>query len=358
MIMISVIIPVYGCGKKIYACLDSLKKQTYKGFEVIIVNDCSPDDSKSIIEDYISRNPDLKVKLITHEVNKRCGGARNTGVKNSNGEYVFYLDQDDYLAPETLEKLLENNKNYDCISCDVKEANGGVYSRTSLMELPEISDINREKLILEHGYVFGMLIKRSLLIDKDVCFPENVMFEDVFYNTNLFLEINSFLHVCYCGVIRVGSPDSQTASLSLPKIKDRIKSVALGYESAKKRNNFDSVKNRALDKFFYYAYYSNVYFMLSKHWVPFSMKIIEVGKSEAAKVADSRYWINLIKNKTDMSAFTKFYLIKIYKNTFYSMLFFILCSVIYNVKVVFNGIVNFSYRCCRGVIKCMKRIIH
>ena len=72
--MISVCIPVYGCGKKIYACLDSLRNQTYKDFEVIIVNDCSPDDSNSIIEDYILKNPDLNVKLITHEVNKRAGG--------------------------------------------------------------------------------------------------------------------------------------------------------------------------------------------------------------------------------------------------------------------------------------------
>lgn len=353
--MISVIIPVYGCGKKIYACLNSLKKQTYKDFEVIIVNDCSPDDSKSIIEDFIAKNPGLNVKLISHEVNKRCGGARNTGVKNSTGEYVFYLDQDDTLAPEAFEKLLMDNKNYDCISCDVKESNGKVFSRTSLAELPVITDVNREKLIIEHGYVFGMLIKRSLLIDKDIWFPENVMFEDVFYNTNLFLEINSFLHISYCGVIRIGSPDSQTASLTLPKISDRIKSVSWGFDQAKNRANYELVKNNVLHNFFYYAFYSNVYMMISKHWVPFSLKIIIFGKQQTKPVADYYTWKKILK-KTDLNMTTQFYIMLIYLVPFISPFIYFLINFLRLAKRIVKFFLRPPYHFIKRTIKCLKKI--
>lgn len=335
--MISVIIPVYCCGKKIYACLDSLKKQTYKNFEVIIVNDCSPDDSKSIIVDYISNNPELNIKLITHDVNKRCGGARNTGVKNATGEYIFYLDQDDSLAPETFEKLLADNKDYDCISCDVKEANGIVESRTTFTELSIITDTDREKLIIEHGYVFGMLIKRSLLIEKDLCFPENVMFEDVFYNVNLFLEVRSFLYVAYCGVIRYGDENSQTAFLNQKKIDDRIKSAKWGYERAVKRANFEGVKKAVYLEYFYYMYMSNTLFMMVDKNLKISLKTIMYGIKET-KSNSKFYWKEIANLDNRFNNRVRFTLKYVYKLPILS-----LC-------------VKFLYLIIRGIKKCLKKI--
>ncbi len=335
--MISVIIPVYGCGKKIYACLDSLRNNTYKDFEVIIVNDCSPDDSKSIIEDYISKNPELNVKLITHEVNKRCGGARNTGVKNATGEYVFYLDQDDSLAPETFEKLLYDNKNYDCISCDVKEANGDVVSRTTFTELSSISDANREKLIIEHGYVFGMLIKRSLLIEKEIWFPENVMFEDVFYNVNLFLEIQKFLHVNYCGVIRYGDENSQTAFLNQKKIDDRIKSAKWGYESAVERANFKGAKKAVCLEYFYYMYMSNTFFMMQYRKLHLSLKTVKYGIKETKSISDF-YWKEVVELDKRFNPRVRHTLKSVYSCPFMAIVYKCL-SVMY-----------------RGVLKCLKKI--
>lgn len=335
--MISVCIPVYGCGKKIYACLDSLRNQTYKDFEVIIVNDCSPDDSNSIIEDYILKNPDLNVKLITHEVNKRAGGGRNTGVKNATGEYVFFLDQDDTLAPETFEKLLYDNKNYDLISCDVKEANGDVVSRTTFTELSSISDANREKLIIEHGYVFGMLIKRSLLIEKEIWFPENVMFEDVFYNVNLFLEIQKFLHVNYCGVIRYGDENSQTAFLNQKKIDDRIKSAKMGYDRAVERANFEGSKKAVFLEYFYYMYMSNTFFMMQYRKLHLSLKTVKYGIKETKSISDF-YWKEVAELDKRFNPRVRHTLYCVYNCPF--------MAIVYKLLFVMY----------RGVLKCLKKI--
>lgn len=335
--MISVIIPVYGCGTKIYACLDSLKAQTYKDFEVIVVNDCSPDNSKDLIEEYIEKSPELNIRLVSHEENKRCGGARNTGVKNANGEYVFYLDQDDSIMPETFEKLIENNHDYDCVSCDVKEANGQIEIRTSFSELQSISDSDREKLIIEHGYVFGMLIKRSLLLEKDLWFPENVMFEDVFYNVNLFLEVEKFLHVDYCGVVRYGDENSQTAFMNQRKIDDRIKSAQWGYERAVKRNHFEGVKKAVYLEYFYYMYMSNTVFMMTHPNLKVSFKTVKYGIKET-KAISGYYWKEVAELDNRFNSRVRRSLKMIYN-----------CAImVYCYKVLF-----FVYL---GLKKCLKKI--
>lgn len=106
---ISVVLPVYNVEKYIAECLDSLLNQTFKNFEVIAINDGSTDKSKEIVESYIGKDINLKI------INQNNGGlskARNTGIKNSNGEYILFLDSDDMLDSTAIEKLYTKaNKN-------------------------------------------------------------------------------------------------------------------------------------------------------------------------------------------------------------------------------------------------------
>jgi glycosyltransferase involved in cell wall biosynthesis len=111
--MISVIIPVYNQGKKLMATLDSLLKQSYQGFEIIIVNDASTDDLEIKFEDFITSN-DIKQKIlfISNERNLGAPASRNKGYEKSNGNYLLFCDADAVLAPEALETMvsaLDNN---------------------------------------------------------------------------------------------------------------------------------------------------------------------------------------------------------------------------------------------------------
>lgn len=98
---VSVILPVYNVEKYIDKCIQSLLNQTLKDVEFIFVDDCSPDKSVDIIKKY----NDPRIKLVQHEVNKYTAEARNTGVKNATGEYIAFVDPDDYIDNNFLEEL-------------------------------------------------------------------------------------------------------------------------------------------------------------------------------------------------------------------------------------------------------------
>lgn len=100
---VSVIVPMYNVEKYIKFCVDSVLKQTFKDFEVILVDDASPDDCFKLCKKIYGDNK--KVRIVRHKENLGLGAARNTGIKTSRGKYVYFLDSDDYLLPDALEKF-------------------------------------------------------------------------------------------------------------------------------------------------------------------------------------------------------------------------------------------------------------
>ena len=118
---VSVIIPVYNVEKYLRECLDSVVNQTLKDIEIICVNDYSTDNSPKILEEYASH--DNRIKIINNEKNIHAGQSRNKGLSLSSGEYVFFMDSDDYLelnALETVVRILDMNTDAAfCIFCKV-----------------------------------------------------------------------------------------------------------------------------------------------------------------------------------------------------------------------------------------------
>ena len=105
MSLISIIITVYNVEKYIRRCVESIQKQTIKDIEIIVVDDGTPDNSMSIVEE-IARN-DKRVKIISHEKNMGLMWARRTGYMAANGEYIAFCDSDDYLPENSIELLLK-----------------------------------------------------------------------------------------------------------------------------------------------------------------------------------------------------------------------------------------------------------
>ncbi|MGG5328992.1 glycosyltransferase family 2 protein [Enterococcus sp. AZ163] len=104
-ILVSIVLAAYNVEKYIGKCLDTIVNQTYNNLEIIVVNDGSPDNSQKIVEEYAKK--DNRVKLVCHEKNEGLSAARNTGLAHAQGDFVSFVDSDDYLAEDFVEYMLK-----------------------------------------------------------------------------------------------------------------------------------------------------------------------------------------------------------------------------------------------------------
>jgi len=110
MVCISVIIPVYNVENYLKECLESVINQSFEDLEILCINDESTDNSLNILKEY--KNRDSRIQIISQE-NAGVSAARNTGLNNSTGDYIYFMDSDDYLELEALEEMINLSKNYD-----------------------------------------------------------------------------------------------------------------------------------------------------------------------------------------------------------------------------------------------------
>ena len=124
--LVSIITPVYKCEKYISKTIESVINQTYKNWEIILVDDCSPDDSADIIKKYADN--DKRIKYIKLKENSGAAIARNTALENSKGRFIAYLDADDLWMRDKLEEqlqfMIDNNYGFSCTSYEVIDNEG------------------------------------------------------------------------------------------------------------------------------------------------------------------------------------------------------------------------------------------
>lgn len=184
MAMFSIIIPMYNSEKFIDRAIQSLLNQTYKNFEIILVNDCSTDQTLLVCEKYIKNN----IKLLDLDKNLGVSNARNIGLQNAKGEYVLFLDSDDWLDRNTLYLLNENIKNSDML------VYGVVYNRNDkqvVQPLPTIGKFSVTDLFSMDSTLFDVSIlhwvtnkvfnlsiirKNNLLFDQTLKMGEDLDF--------------------------------------------------------------------------------------------------------------------------------------------------------------------------------------
>ncbi|WP_418465497.1 glycosyltransferase family 2 protein [Frisingicoccus sp.] len=118
---ISVIIPIYNGEKYVYKCLDSVRKQTFQNIEIVIVNDGSTDGTKEILERFVEQNSNLVIKIINKK-NEGLPQARKTGVEHSEGEYIGFLDVDDWIEPDMYFEMAKEAQvsNADVVCCGIQ----------------------------------------------------------------------------------------------------------------------------------------------------------------------------------------------------------------------------------------------
>jgi len=104
--MVSIIVPVYNAAEYLPQTISTVKKQTFKDWELLLVDDCSADESLSVIEECLKQEPDTRIRLIRQKVNQGAAAARNRGLKEARGRYIAFLDADDLWLEDKLEEEL------------------------------------------------------------------------------------------------------------------------------------------------------------------------------------------------------------------------------------------------------------
>lgn len=197
-IKLTFILPCYNVEKYIVACLDSLYQQDIpeEEYEVICVNDCSPDNTRELIVMYQKNHTNLR--LIEHEENKKQGGARNTGLRVAKGEYIWFIDPDDFIKPNVSKQLLEicyeNNLdilqfNYDKVSFsgEFQFKKENVKNTSVLNGIEFANSLGKDFL---NGYdlsVCTRLVKTDFFIKNKINFIENTIFEDLEFSLRTLL---------------------------------------------------------------------------------------------------------------------------------------------------------------------------
>ena len=281
--LFSIIIPVYKVEKYIVDCLESVRKQTFTDFEVIMVNDGSPDESPRICDRYARQDNRFQV---IHKENGGLSSARNVGITHAKGDYIVFLDSDDLISDDALEKLsgfvtnkedvvvtellnVEDPNHFDCPAT--------LYTAPSNLKQNEyLPFILKCKPNVQASVQY--IVRRELFVKYRIHFEEGFYHEDNVYTPWLLSRAENFSF--YTGVWyirRFGRPDSITGTKNVKRVLDVIQLSAMylqgSYFSHLEPNRRKPVNNSIVGAMWWQLYSYNSFSAADK------AKIIETVKS-------------------------------------------------------------------------------
>ena len=195
---ISIIIPFFDTEKFIARCLFSLIKQTEKEIEIICINDDSTDDSLKIVSLFAEH--DSRIVVINQE-HKLQGAARNNGIRNAKGEYIGFVDSDDWVDFDYYEKLYNAAKKYDsdiALATNVRIGNGRTKKRLNIIKEEYITNLQAKAdscKLWKDGCPTNKIYKSELLRNYNILFPEGVYCEDKIFTTQAVFYANGIVTV-------------------------------------------------------------------------------------------------------------------------------------------------------------------
>jgi glycosyltransferase involved in cell wall biosynthesis len=260
-VKVSIIVPVYNVEKYLLRCVQSLMNQTLKGIEIILVDDGSPDSSPKICDDFAIQ--DSRIKVI-HKCNEGLGFARNSGLEIATGEFVAFVDSDDYVDLKMYEILYDKAKknNSDTIFCGFNSVDTNnninpvseVASLTIFNSQKDVQDFLLDMIGTEPNYaidrkyqmsVWHAIYSRKILEKNEIrfCSEKKFISEDIIFHIDYLKKINKIVVIpepmyYYCDNVN-------SASLSTSFRKDRFERYVILYKEICSRLLIPDVKNRA-----------------------------------------------------------------------------------------------------------------
>lgn len=247
-VKLSVIVPVYNMAAegKLEYCMNSLVSQTLTrqgiSYEIIAVDDASTDNSLQILREYEQKYSD-RVRVIHYEVNKRQGGAKNEGLRAATGEWIGFIDSDDWVTVDYYEKLLKKAEETDAdmVGCDYSLVTehtmqvGRIIQNNSLEQTGALDEEKHKKLIMRSGSMVIKIYRHSVIKENHLDFPEGIFYEDncagplwSLYFTH-FEKVEEPLYYYY------QHQSSTVHYITEGKCRDRMTAAVLFYEECRKR---------------------------------------------------------------------------------------------------------------------------
>lgn len=255
---LSVIVPVYNMAAegKLEYCLDSLLGQNLSDYEIIAVDDASTDNSWEILEQYRRRFPD---KLVIHSLKENCrqGGAKNAGLALSRGEFIGFVDSDDWVSPECFARLLAKAEDTgaDVVACDFCYVYEHTMTPTEAVpcNLPEqTGELNHEKrasLFLHPGALVTKIYKRNLFFEEPFAFPEHMFFEDNATGIELLRRAKHFAYIPEPFYFYYQHSASTVHVVSMERCQDRLEAMRIMYDHALKGGYLEEFRQEIEYKF-------------------------------------------------------------------------------------------------------------
>lgn len=219
--LVSVIINVYNCKDYLPTSLGSVRQQTYKNLEVILVDDCSTDGSGEFCDEYCKQ--DERFRVIHHETNTGVSGPRNTGLKSAKGEYIYFMDSDDYIHERAIEKLVEAVEKTGCELAvfDLARTNSLTEDTHRPLQNNDSKLIPTEQMIFEMlsrvelkwCVAWNKLYKRSLI--DGIFFNDYYSIQDQDFNIRVYKKIEKAAFVPEPLYWYVSNPNSLQRTKSL-----------------------------------------------------------------------------------------------------------------------------------------------
>ncbi len=240
----SVIVPVYNMAadKKLEYCLNSLVNQTLQDLEIIAVDDASTDNSLEVLRRFEMDFPE-KFRVISYRENKRQGGAKNEGLKIARGEWIGFIDSDDWVTPDFYEKLIgkAEETGADVVGCDYNLVSehtmqvGKVIRNNTEDQTGVCTEEQKKKLAMRPGSMVIKVYRGSMVRENNLHFPEGIFYEDICAGTIWMLYCGRFEKVEEPRYYYYQHDVSTVHYISEAKCRDRMAGAALMVEECEAR---------------------------------------------------------------------------------------------------------------------------
>ena len=227
---VSVIVPIYNGEKFLRKCLDSIVNQTLKDIEIILVNDGSVDESYKICQEYAKKDHRI---ILRNQKNKGSANARNQGMKLASGQYIGFVDSDDFIDSTMFSKLYEKAKKYnaDIVNCDcMRNENDYIIENKVEKDLVYDKEMIDDFLLQSNTttllwFTCRNIYRRSLLENNNIKYIEGNIIEDSIFNLTALMSADIFYAVDAPLYHYMENPDSQVMSNSQPLLLEKLENV-------------------------------------------------------------------------------------------------------------------------------------
>lgn len=265
---LSIIVPVYNMAAdgKLEYCLESLVKQTVSDYEIIAVDDCSTDHSLAILKDYERRYPG-KFRAIHSPVNKRQGGAKNIGLKLAAGEWIGFIDSDDWITADMYERLIRRAEETgaDLVGCDYCLTSehsmkvGQIVPNNKPAQSGILDKEKRKSLILDGGSLVVKIFRRSMILKYELWFPENIFYEDNALGNSYLILARHFEYIEEPLYFYYQHDTSTVHTISPKRCEDRMEAGRLMLKQARRHHYLEDYRTE-LEYSFTLLFYINTLF--------------------------------------------------------------------------------------------------